>query len=129
MHGEEKRKSKPLALKISQLLAVAELGCQQHSLGPRGCPSSLCFSLEELAKGIGWLTYRPHSVAETACRGQSEMFTYSFFPISYSTALKLPFQRSNYKGHLSSVRRGGPKKLLPSLGLTGDDGLVFIQEN
>lgn len=69
-------------------------------------PSSLCFSLEELAKGIGWLTYRLYPVAETACFGQSEMVSYSSILISYSTALKLPFQRSSYKDHFILSAKG-----------------------
>lgn len=91
------------------------------------CPSSLCFPLEELAKGIGWLTYQLYPVAEKACLGQSEMLSYSSFLISYSTALKLPFQRSSYKEHFMSSAKGWTEKLLPRLVVVGDDGLVFMQ--
>lgn len=94
------------------------------------CPSSLCFSLEELAKGIGWLTDQLHPVAETACLGQSEMVSYSCILINYSAALKLPFQRSSYKDHFIFTAKGfGPEEALPRLGEAEDDRLVFMQAN
>lgn len=70
------------------------------------CPNSLGFSLEELVKGIGWLTYQLYPVTETARLGQSEMASYSSILICYSTVLKLPSPRSSYKDHFILSAKG-----------------------
>lgn len=75
-----------------------------------------------------WLAHLP-AVSETACLGQSEMVSYSSILISYSTALKLPFQRSSYKDHFIFSAKEWAGESAAKTCSAGDDGLVFLQAN